>query len=84
MAVVKLKAIWQMLDECAPGHTRSGNAEYWTIRFNDKIYYRLPTGKHGRRDNPEIEAGYVKNVVRHLGINPDCASRALPSVSFSN
>jgi hypothetical protein len=73
---VSLKEIWAMLDACAPGHTRKERDHNWCIRFGTKSYPSLPKGPHGRRENPAIQVGHVKNMARHLGIL-DCAKQRL-------
>lgn len=75
--LVKLLDIWRMLEECAPGHQRKASAEYWTIKFQGKSYRSLPLGPHGRRVNPDIEAGHVRGLLRHLGISRECADKLL-------
>lgn len=74
--VVLLKDIWAMLDACAPGHTRRATDHNWRVTFNGRIYATLPLGPHGRRENPEIETGHVRAMVRHLQIR-GCAERHL-------
>lgn len=66
---VRLKKVWAMLDECAPGYTRKKFTHNWSVAFDGKIYRRLPLGAHGRRQNAEIEIGHVKNMVRFLAID---------------
>lgn len=69
-----------MLDKCAPGYSRQQCLHNWQVSFNGRTYYRLPLGRHGKRDNPEIEIGHVKNMIRHFEIG-DCAKRELPQLS---
>jgi hypothetical protein len=69
---VPLKDVWAMLDHCAPGHTRKQRTHNWLVIFGGRSYPSLPVGAHGRRHNPEIQVGHVKNMVRHLGIE-ECA-----------
>lgn len=73
--LVRLKDVWAMLDRCVdewkaiPGRRN----EYWRIEVTGKQPYpRLPAGKHGSRENPEIESGHVKQMARHFGIE-ECA-----------
>ena len=75
MAVVKLKRVWQMLDDCAAGHSKTANQEYWTIRYGGKTFRKFPTGAHGNRRNPEVERGHVKAMVRHFLLPADCVAR---------
>lgn len=64
-----------MLDECAPGHTRTETDHYYCIRYNGKTFPTLPKGQHGK-SNPGIQRGVIKKMARHLGIL-DCARRVL-------
>jgi hypothetical protein len=73
--VVKLDDIWSMLDDCAPGHTRKASQHYWAVTFGGKTYRSLPLGPHGRRHNPDVEAGHVRSLIRHLDISTDCAKK---------
>jgi hypothetical protein len=75
--LVRLKDVWAMLDRCmgkgkwtaVPGNKN----EYWRVTVEGKPPYpRLQTGKHGSRENPQIECGQVKNMVRLFGIE-ECA-----------
>ena len=75
--LVRLNDVWRMLDDCAKGHTKKPSREYWAITFNGKTFRSLPLGPHGRRQNPETETGYVRSLIRHLGISSDCAGRHL-------
>lgn len=73
---VALQAIWTMLENCAPGHTRKAKTHNWVIRYRGKTYPSFPLGPHGKRENPEIEVGHVKRMVRFLGIL-ECAKAHL-------
>lgn len=73
---IALQANWQMLERCAPGHTRQMRTHHWVIRFNGKTYPTLPLGPHGKRENPEIQIGHVRKLARHLGIL-ECAKSVL-------
>jgi hypothetical protein len=79
---VPLKEIWAMLEECAPGHTVKTRDHNHCVRWSGKTYPSLPRGKHGRRDNPPIEVGHVKQMVRQLGIDPECVKRTLPQLQL--
>jgi hypothetical protein len=46
---------------------------------NGLTFPGLPTGKHGAAD-PEIELGHVKQMVKQLGIDEDCARKYLPQL----
>lgn len=77
--VVRLDDVWAMLRACAPGCRPKETDHHWAVTYQGKTYRRLPLGSHGRRHNPEIEAGHVRQMVRFLGIE-DCARRRLPDL----
>lgn len=65
-----------MLDDCAPGAVIEGKLHKNWVRFRDKTYRGLPLGKHGNRQNPEIQVGHVKRMARFFEIL-DCAKEKL-------
>jgi hypothetical protein len=77
---VRLKAIWSMLDQCAPGHKRKKRIHKWLISWKGKSYPSLPTGEHGKRTDPQIELGHIKKMIRFLGIDLDCAKSEIPQL----
>lgn len=77
---VPLKQVWAMLDECAPGHTRKARVHNYCINYRDRSYPSFPLGPHGKRENPSIEIGHVKKMVRYLGLDPECVGRLLPQL----
>jgi hypothetical protein len=77
--VVNLDEVWAALDQCAKGWTANPSTEYWRVNYNGKTYHRLPLGKHGKRVNPEVEAGHVRTMARSFGIET-CFRRALPGI----
>jgi hypothetical protein len=76
---IKLVAVFEMLDTCAPGHVRLRTDHYWRISYEGKTYPTLPRGAHGAMGNKEIERGHVKRLVRFFGLM-DCARRVLPQL----
>ena len=60
--------IKKMLDECAPGHTLRLANHSRVVTYNNKLYRTLP-----KFDN--IELGHIRKMVRHLGINQECAKK---------
>ena len=75
-----LREIWAMLDQCAPGHTRKARVHNYCIYYRDRSFPRLPLGEHGKRTNPAIELGHVRQMVRQLQLDPDCVQRSLPQL----
>lgn len=68
-----------MLDACAPGAVIVPKLHHNWVTYQGKTYRGLPLGKHGKRENPEIQAGHVKRMARFLGILP-CAQREIPGL----
>ena len=58
----------RMLQKCAPGHSVRQATHSRVVNFNKKVYRALP-----KSDN--IEMGHIRKMVRHLGIDWDCAKR---------
>lgn len=65
---IRLKDVWAMLDACTPGYTRKEQKHNWCVMHKELTYPSLPLGPHGRRENPEIEIGHIKRLVRFFGI----------------
>jgi hypothetical protein len=59
-----------MLDDCAPGHVWVEKDHHFHVHFGGKVFRTLPKGEHGGKG--EIEIGWVRKMVRYLGIT-DCA-----------
>ena len=78
---VRLKAVFDMLDECAPGYVCKPTPHFLRFHYGGKTYPSFPRGEHGRKrisENAEIEPGHVKKLVRHLDIDRDCANGKIP------
>lgn len=67
-----------MLDRCAPGHTRKAREHNYAVYYEGRSYPTLPLGKHGKRENPSIEVGHVRQLIRQLQLELDCVKRVLP------
>ena len=78
---VTLREIWDMLEVCAPGHTREPKTHNWRMTFGTKVFPTLPVGEHGARKSgsTEIQVGVVKKMARELGIL-ECAKNNLPQL----
>lgn len=74
-----LDAIAEMLAACAPDRKVVEGAHRWRV-YRGKLFATLPFGKHGTRENPDIELGHVRHLIRALGISPDCAELHLPQL----
>jgi len=71
---IPLNDIWAMLDACAPGYKKRQGQHNWIVTYGDRTFPRLPLGPHGKRANPQIQVGHVKQMVRLLGIEA-CAKK---------
>jgi hypothetical protein len=65
-----------MLDLCAPGYAIALKKHHWWVTFGGRTFRRLPTGEHGER-NPEIQVGIIRQLIRFLIIDMDCAKQHL-------
>jgi hypothetical protein len=72
-----LKDIQGMLADCATGYTIARKKHHFWVSFNGRTYRGLPTGEHGER-NPEIQVGIIRQMIRQLGIDLECAKEHLP------
>ncbi len=55
---------------------RAKEHRHWVL-YKGRIFHGLPKGKHGTHD-PEIQVGHVKNMIKFLGIDMECAKQHLP------
>lgn len=75
--LIAWKEIRAMLDACAPGWRYVDKTHRrWIYCSGFPAAFTLPLGKHGRRENPEIQPGHVKGLARYFGFY-DCARRFL-------
>jgi hypothetical protein len=73
--LISWKEVKAMLDACAPGWRYVDKTHKRWVYFRDlPDAFRLPLGKHGRRENPEIQPGHVKGLARYFGVY-ECAKR---------
>jgi hypothetical protein len=77
---IPLKQVWAMLDDCAPGYRAVAREHNFLVTFNDRSYPSLPRGEHGKRENPEIQKGHIRHLIRQLEVDPDCAKKHLPQL----
>lgn len=82
--VVQLKVVWDILDRCAPGHSRELKKHGWRIVYAAFVYPVFAKGKHAKgmnpkRNNPEVFAGELRQLARLFEIE-DCVRDALPEI----
>jgi hypothetical protein len=67
-----------MLEDCCPGYGKEPGKkqEFWRVYWRGKTFWRLPTGRHGRRQDPEVQAGHVRKMCNLFGIL-ECAKKHL-------
>jgi hypothetical protein len=69
-----------MLDACAPGaRIEARKHRNWVYYGKYSIFRNLPMGEHGSRANPEIQIGWVRQLVRHFEIY-ECAKNHIPNL----
>lgn len=74
-----MKEVFAMLEHCLPGHTRRKTDHHWQIRYEGRVYPTFPLGRHGRRENVDVQTGHVRRLVRFFDI-ADCAKERLPNI----
>lgn len=65
-----------MLDACAGGWSDRKGPHKWCIMWQGRTYPSLPLGEHGKV-NPGIEVGHIRQMIRALRIDMECAKRHL-------
>lgn len=76
---VKLSKIRKMLRKCAPGFSEALKTHHRAFVWEGKAAF-LPSGEHGV-DNPEIEIGHLKKLIRLLDLDLDCVRRHLREIA---
>ena len=82
-SVLELREIFALLDHCAPGHTKTQTTHYWCIRWEGRTYPTLPLGEHGAgrtKGRVDIRAGHVRQMIRQLQIDLNCAAEVIPQL----
>lgn len=77
---VKLAKVWKMLDRCADGYTAVQQGHNWRVMWRGQTFPNLQLGKR-KSKTPEVEMGGVEKMVKHLGIDRDCAWHHLPQLN---
>ena len=72
MGMIQLTQVFNMLTECATGHSVLEKTHHFWIRYGSLVFIGLPKGGHGKLGNHAIEAGHVRRMSRILQIE-DCA-----------
>jgi hypothetical protein len=67
-AAAPFSDIKRMLESCAPGHSIRLATHSRVIHYNGLVFPSLP-----KFDN--IELGHIRKMVRHLGIDRECAEK---------
>ena len=80
---VPLGDLLDMLNACAPGDQSEEKEHHHWIRYNGRTYASLSRGRHGSGNRAEIQVGQIKQLIRHLEIDGDCAKRQLEILRFS-
>jgi hypothetical protein len=67
-ASVAYSDILRMLEKCAVGSNVRLATHSRVVSYNGKVFRDLPKFQN-------IELGHIRKMVRHLGIDPDCAKK---------
>lgn len=67
-ATVSLSQLERMLEKCAPGYTIRRTTHGRVVTFNQKVFRDIPKFH-------DIEIGHIRKMVRHLGIDLNCARK---------
>jgi hypothetical protein len=73
---VSLSAVEKMLRRCAEGAEVELKEHHYWVRYNGLTFRSISKGRHGARI-PDVEIGHVVGMIRHLGIDIDCARREI-------
>lgn len=65
---VALADVLRMLQECAPGFEIRRTTHGRIVTWNGRVFRDLPKFD-------DIEIGHIRKMVRHLGIDKDCAKK---------
>jgi hypothetical protein len=65
---VRLSDLWAMLDVCLPGYTKKATDHHWRVTCGTRTFPALPLGEHGKRQNPPIQVGHARKLVRFFDI----------------
>lgn len=76
---VKRSKVFKMLDNCAKGHDRVELQHLWRIDFRGRTEL-LQLGKRSEND-PEIQIGNVKKLVKALNLDKPCVKKYLPQLA---
>jgi hypothetical protein len=68
-----------MVEACARGSEVVQKKHHYWVYFNGLVYRGLSTGEHGKK-NPGIQIGIIKQMIRLLGIDMECARTHLPAL----
>ena len=71
-----------MLGHCAPDAKIVLGTHCNLVHFKS-LTAQLQRGSKSERD-PSLKAGHIRTMVRHLGIDPDCASSQLQAIAFGH
>ncbi len=66
-----------MLNACAAGYQFERKKHHFWVSYNGLVFRGFPTGEHGAR-NPLIQVGIIRQMIRQLGIELECAKKHLP------
>jgi len=63
------------MPKCTPGYNQERKTHHWVFTWDGKTAL-MPRGGHGK-NNPEIEIGHIKHMIRLLEIDTECVREKL-------
>ncbi len=71
-----LRDVRRMLDACAEGYEMVETKHHFRVTWQGRCYPSLPKGAHKKR-KAEIQVGKIRQMIRQLGIDMECAKSQL-------
>jgi len=68
-----LSTVLKLLNDCAAGHDIRQTKHFFRVKYNGLVFPTLPSYQ-------DIEIGYIRKMVRTLGISMECANRHIPKL----
>ena len=70
-ASARFKDVPDLLGSCAPGYGLREGTHAWIVTYNGRTFRELPKYQN-------IELGWIRKMIRHLRIDPECAKKYIP------
>ena len=73
--MLRWNEIHRMLSTCVPGFQFTDKLHHRWISYAGKTFRGFPLGPHGKRENYEVDARYVRQLVRFFQLDLACVKR---------